>query len=144
MKGITEQKSHTKLALLHGHLAPQHLTKLKPIDDCWASVNGDAFLNERAIGLRKKTRAFMSSIEDKLIHYTNTTEFPFELMDGFRQLGVNGFMLKDFGGPGLTNVETGAIVYEMAKVDGSLYTFLGLHNFLGIATIDKCGNEEQR
>jgi alkylation response protein AidB-like acyl-CoA dehydrogenase len=53
-------------------------------------------------------------------------------------------MLKDFGGPGLTNVETGAIVYEMAKIDGSLYTFLGLHNFLGIATIDKVGNEEQR
>lgn len=149
-QGITEeeQKSSnscsTKLSLLSSHLAPHFTAKLKPIDDCWAAVDGDAFLGEKAIALRKKTREFMTSIEPKLIHYTNTTDFPFEFLDGFKSLGINGFMLKGYGSPGLTNVETGAIVYEMAKVDGSLYTFLGLHNFLGIATIDKVGSEEQK
>jgi alkylation response protein AidB-like acyl-CoA dehydrogenase len=86
----------------------------------------------------------MNSIEDKLIPYVNKTEFPFEILEGIRALGVNGFHIKDFGGPGLNTMEVGAVLYEMAKVDCSVSSFMTIHNSIGMAVIDYLGNEEQR
>ena len=65
-------------------------------------------------------------------------------MDGLRNLGVNGFHIKDFGGPGLNTMEVGAIIYEFSKVDTSINTFLTVHNSIGMAVIDYLGSEEQR
>ncbi len=110
----------------------------------WALVNCDEFLSEKGVNLRKKTRDFMSSIEAKLVDYQNKTEFPFEIIDGLRNLGVNGFHIKEFGGPGLNTMEVGAIIYELAKVDASIYTFLTVHNSIGMAVVDYLGSEEQR
>jgi hypothetical protein len=50
--------------------------------------------------------------------------------------------LKDFGGPGLSTVETGAMIYEMAKIDNSITTFLVAHNSIGMAVVDILGSEE--
>lgn len=110
----------------------------------WATVNGDEFLSQKGIALRKKTREFITAFEPKLIEYTNKTEFPFELIDQIKALGVNGFHLKDFGGPGLNTMEVGAVIFELAKVDAAMYTFLTVHNSIGIAVIDYLGSEEQR
>lgn len=57
-------------------------------------------------------------------------------------LGVNGYHIKDFGGAGLSNLEVGAVLYEMAKVDASIFTFLTVHNSIGMAAVDLLGNEE--
>lgn len=61
-----------------------------------------------------------------------------------RKLGVNGFTIKDHGGPGLTVPETAVILYELSKIDVSLATFMGVQNSLGLSTVDFLGNEEQR
>ena len=86
----------------------------------------------------------MESIESMLVDYQNKTEFPFQIIDGIRKLGVNGFHIKEFGGPGLNTMEAGAIIYEMAKIDASVYTFLTVHNSIGMAVVDYLGSEEQR
>lgn len=57
---------------------------------------------------------------------------------------MNGCTIKDFGGPGFTNLETGAIAFEMAKVDGSISTFFLVHNAIGTAVIDALGDYWQR
>jgi alkylation response protein AidB-like acyl-CoA dehydrogenase len=110
----------------------------------WLAVNGDEFLSEKGRALRKKTREFITRVEPKLVEYTNKAEFPFELMDEIKSLGVNGFHIKEFGGPGLNTMEVGAVIFELAKVDSSMYTFLTVHNSIGMAVIDYLGSEEQR
>lgn len=61
-----------------------------------------------------------------------------------KDLGINGFNIKDFGGPGLTNMEGAAVVYELARVDASIGTFVLVHNSIGMAVVDMLGSEEQR
>ena len=56
--------------MLNNHLENQETsTKAKIQDDVWALVNGDEFLSEKGVNLRKKTRDFMNSIEAKLVDY---------------------------------------------------------------------------
>ena len=86
----------------------------------------------------------MESIENPMIDYINKTEFPFEFIPLLRDLGINGYHIKDFGGPGLNSVEVGALCYEMAKIDASILTFITVHNSIGLAVIDVLGSEEQR
>lgn len=112
------------------------------MDDVWLSVNGDEFLSEKGRELRKKTRDFILRAEPMLIEYTNRAEFPFELVEDIKKLGINGFHIKDFGGPGLNTMEVGAVIFEVAKVDSSIYSFLTVHNSIGMAVIDYLGNEE--
>ena len=114
------------------------------MNDVWQSVNGDEFLTEKGRELRRKTREFITRVEPKLVEYTNRSEFPFELIEDIKKLGVNGFHIKDFGGPGLNTMEVGAVIFELAKVDSSIYSFLTVHNSIGMAVIDYLGNEEQR
>lgn len=139
--------SQSRLSMLEGHLMNNQETSAKTpkvMDDVWQSVNGDEFLSEKGRNLRKKTKEFMERIEPKLVEYTNKTEFPFELLEEIKKLGVNGFHIKDFGGPALNTMEVGAILFEFAKVDTSLFSFMTVHNSIGLAVIDYLGNEEQR
>ena len=36
------------------------------------------------------------------------------------------------------------MIYEISKLDGSVATFLAVHNFIGMAVIDALGDEEQK
>jgi alkylation response protein AidB-like acyl-CoA dehydrogenase len=63
-------------------------------------------------------------------------------VDKLRKTGLGAFQIKDFGGLGLNSVETGAIVYELAKKDASVTTFLCVHDFLGMHVIDILGSQE--
>ena len=111
-------------------------------DDVWASINGDEYLTEKGIALRKKTRDFMTSLEPQLFDYINKAEFPHEFVPKIRDLGVNGYHIKDFGGPGLNSIEVGAILFELSKIDASIFTFLTVHNSIGMAVVDILGNDE--
>jgi alkylation response protein AidB-like acyl-CoA dehydrogenase len=44
--------------------------------------------------------------------------------------------IKDFGGPGLTQLEAGAVVLEIAKRDVSISTFFLVHNGIGMEVIN--------
>lgn len=50
--------------------------------------------------------------------------------------------IKGYGSPGLSTLEAGAVIYEIAKRDGSAATFLLVHNAIGMAVIDALGDEE--
>lgn len=93
---------------------------------------------------RLATRKVMEAARERLIEHTKTSEFPFWLVDEIKKLGVNGVQIKDFGGPGMTNLEVGAVAYEMAKVDSSVATFYLVHNCIGQNVVDALGDNEQR
>jgi len=102
-------------------------------------------LNERSINIRKNTREVMTSLEPLLIEPTNKTELPLDLLiPKLKSLGINGFHINEFGGPGLNSLEVGAILFEISKVDASVFTFLTVHNSIGMAVIDMLGSDEQR
>lgn len=59
-----------------------------------------------------------------------------------KNAGFGGLYIKDYGGAGLTSVESGAVAYELAKKDGAIATFVLVHNSLGTSTIEKLGSDE--
>ena len=84
----------------------------------------------------------MTDIYKDLLPYIESTEFPMFLIDKLKALGVNGLNIKGYGSPGLSTLEAGAVCYEIAKRDGSVATFLLVHNAIGMAVIDALGDDE--
>ena len=117
-------------------------SKLKPITDVWESMGLDDQLSAKAIGLRKATGKMMEDCYDKLEKHVEETSFPTWIVDKFREIKINGLNIKDFGSPALNTCESGAIIYELAKRDGSIATFFLVHNAIGMAVVDKLGDEE--
>lgn len=60
-------------------------------------------------------------------HYDEAS-FPTFMLPKIQATGVNGLMIKGFGSPGLSNIECGAICFEIAKVDASFSTGFYIHN----------------
>eukprot|EP00347_Sterkiella_histriomuscorum_P001177 403373032 len=152
------ERASQRLSILGGHINPlpdlqsELAAKAQPIDDVWASLHFDQYLSEDKIALRKKVRTFMESIEKDVLplpfHFNYQTLVnsihKLNSVPKMAQLGINGLMIKDFGGPGFTNVESWAMIYEIAKVDMSVCTFLMVHNCIGMSVINYLGSEEQR
>lgn len=86
----------------------------------------------------------MSENYESINYHWDKTEFPFFLIPKIQKIGINGFAIKDHGGPGFSNLETGAICFELAKKDASLATFCVAHNCIGTTVISELGDEEQR
>ena len=86
----------------------------------------------------------MDQIYSDLIPFINNAEMPMYLVPMIQKLGINGFLIKDYGGPGFSNLEAGAIIYELAKRDASVATFVLVHNAIGTNVISVLGDDEQR
>ena len=84
----------------------------------------------------------MESCEKDLLKHIDETSMPMWIIDKLKPLGVNGFQIKGYGSPGYTSTESGAIYFEMAKIDASITTFLMVHNAIGMQVIDLLGDEE--
>lgn len=80
---------------------------------------------------RKATAKMMDEVYDDLKPYYAKKEMPWFVIPKMRALAINGAQIKDFGGPGMNNIEVGAILYEMAKKDASVCTIYLLHNLIG-------------
>jgi len=137
--------------MLDAHAKPQSqvtaktkevVAKAKPVTDVWDSMGLDDQLSAKAIGLRKATGQMMDDCYDKLEKHIEETSFPFWIVDKFRALKINGLGIKDFGSPALNTVESGSIIYELAKRDGSIATFFLVHNAIGMSVVDVLGDEE--
>lgn len=76
--------------------------------------------------------------------YWERAEFPHELVPKIAKLGLGGGTIKGFGCAGQSVVEAGLTCIELARVDGSMSTFLMVHNSLCMLTIDLLGSEEQK
>lgn len=83
-------------------------------------------------------------MEERLIPHINATTWPEWVFPEIKKLDVNGLLIKDFGAPGLNTLEAGSIIFEMAKIDGSVAMSFLVQNCLGMAVVDHLGDEAQR
>ena len=95
--------------------------------------------------VRDRVRAFGEKEVTPLIgDYWERAEFPFELVPKLAELGIAGGTIAGYGCPGMSNVAAGLVAAELARADGSVGTFNGVHSFLAMQSIAMLGSEEQR
>jgi glutaryl-CoA dehydrogenase len=105
----------------------------------------DDHLTDKQRALRDQVRAFVQ--QDVLPHinpYWEKAEFPWEIAMKIRDLPIIGGPLTEHGAAGLDIVEMGLVAYELAKGDGSIGTFYGVHSGLALGSIGALGSEEQK
>jgi len=107
-------------------------------------MNLDRFLSKEAVEKRKATQKVIEGCRERLYKHVEETSFPHWIVDELKPLKINGLDIKGYGSPALNTMESGAIAYELAKVDGSISTFFLVHNAIGMAVIDALGDEEQK
>lgn len=105
----------------------------------------DDRLTEPQRALRDQVRAFMN---EEVLPYINPywekAEFPWSIAEKIKELPIIGGLLNTHGAAGLDFVQMGLVSYEMAKVDGSIGTFYGVHSGLAMGSIGMLGSEEQK
>lgn len=94
--------------------------------------------------MRKNLNSLLKQEKDYLIKGSETSsdEYVLNMVGKLSKIGFNGLQVKGFGSPGLTTLEAGAIVYELAKADMSLASFVLVHNAIGMSIIEALGSEE--
>src|SRR4029453_8862514 len=70
--------------------------------------------------------------------------FPFDILPGFRALGIAGAPYQGYGCPGKSSLLDGFVAMELARIDPSIATFHGVHSGLAMGSIYLCGSEEQK
>ena len=105
----------------------------------------DMLLTDEEREIRDRVREFMQREVKPIINdYRERAEFPFELIPKLAELGICGGTIQGYGCPGMSSVATGLVAAEMAKVDGSICTFVGVTSGLAMSSIYYCGSEEQK
>jgi glutaryl-CoA dehydrogenase len=97
------------------------------------------------IAIRDRVRAFCEQeVLPRINDYWERAEFPFELVPRIAELGIAGGTIEGYGCPGMSAVSAGLVAAELARADGSVGTFNGVHSFLAMQSIALLGSEEQR
>ncbi|MGY1661913.1 acyl-CoA dehydrogenase family protein [Geodermatophilus sp. SYSU D00705] len=105
----------------------------------------EELLAPEEIELRDRVRAFCDrEVTPRINDYWERAEFPFELVPGIAALGIAGGTIQGYGCPGMSAVSAGIVAAELARADGSVGTFNGVHSFLAMQSIALLGSEEQR
>jgi glutaryl-CoA dehydrogenase len=105
----------------------------------------EQMLDEAGQELLKQVREYMETeVQPVINHYWISEEFPHDLLPGLRQLGIAGLSYDGYGCAGGGCLLDGMIAMELARVDSSIATFLGVHSGLAMGSIYLCGSEEQK
>ena len=97
------------------------------------------------LAVLKKVRAFLETKVAPIINkYWVEDAFPFELLPAVKELNLGGLGIQGYGCAGGSQLLVGLIGIEMARVDASIATFFGVHNFLSMGSIALAGSEEQK
>ncbi|GAA1347755.1 acyl-CoA dehydrogenase family protein [Arthrobacter roseus] len=113
-------------------------------------INSDYFLLDEELtdgerALRDKVRAYAEAEILPIINdYWERAEFPTELLPGLAQLGIIGSTIEGYGCPGLSRRASGVVSREIARADGSVNTYIGVHSSLGMGSINMLGSDEQK
>jgi glutaryl-CoA dehydrogenase len=95
--------------------------------------------------LLHRVREFMEKeIEPVINRYWTREEFPHELIPAMSQLGVAGLPYSGYGCGGGGFLLDGMVAMELARIDPSIATFLGVHGGLAMGSIYLCGSDEQK
>ena len=105
----------------------------------------DELFTDEEREIRDRVRAFADAEVIPVINgYWEKAEFPFELVPKVAELGIAGGAIEGYGCPGMSQLAAGLVAIEMARGDGSLNTFFGVHSGLAMGTVAICGSEEQK
>ena len=105
----------------------------------------DDELTADEISVRDKVRAFAEQRVLPVINeYWEKAEFPYELLPGLAELGIVGTTIQGYGCPGMSRKAAGMVAREMARADGSMNTFLGVHSNLCMGALNLLGSPEQK
>jgi glutaryl-CoA dehydrogenase len=98
---------------------------------------------ERGIVLR--VREFLRTQVAPIINdHWARAEFPFGIIDGFRELDIAGLMYDGLAAHRGTRLLTGFLALEICRCDPSVNTFYGVHTGLAMGSVNRCGSDEQR
>ncbi|MCU1536663.1 MAG: mmgC 12 [Humibacillus sp.] len=105
----------------------------------------ELLLGEEDRALLERVRSFMTTDVEPIIneHWTRAS-FPHEIVPGLAALGIAGLAFDGPGCPGRGALVDGMVAMELARVDPSIATFMGVHGGLAMGSIDLCGSDEQR
>ena len=102
-------------------------------------------LTDEDRAVRDKVRAFTDAEIIPIINdYWDKAQFPFELVPKLATLGIIGSTIEGYGCPGMSRLAAGLVAAEVARGDGSVNTFLGVHSGLAMGSIAMLGSEEQK
>src|ERR1700685_2840013 len=102
-------------------------------------------LNAEELATVNRVRAFMESTVAPLItKYWVEDAFPFELLPAVKELGIGGLAMRGYGCAGGSLALLGFVQMEIARVDPSFSTFVGVHVGLAMGSIYIDGSEEQK
>src|SRR5918997_3720465 len=105
----------------------------------------DELLTEEEREVRDRVRSFCDRDVRPVINgYWESAEFPFEMIPKIAELSIAGGTIEGYGCPGMSEVASGLVAVELARGDGSLNTFFGVHSGLAMGTIAMLGSEEQK
>ena len=105
----------------------------------------NAILSEEDQDLLYRVRAFMLDEVAPIINrYWTREEFPHQIIPGLAALNIAGLSYHGYGCPGKSTLLDGMVAREMARVDSSIATFMGVHSGLAMGSIYLCGSEEQK
>ena len=105
----------------------------------------EALLPDADRALLADVREFMAGEVAPIINdYWSREEFPHQVWPRLAELGLGGLVLDGYGCPGRGPVLDGFVAMELASVDSSVATGLGVHSHLAMGSIHHCGSEEQK
>ncbi len=105
----------------------------------------ELLLEEQDRELLSSVRAFMTrEVEPVINDYWTRAAFPHELVPGIAELGIAGLAFDGPGCPGRGALVDGMVAMELARVDPSIGTFMGVHGGLAMGSINLCGSDEQK
>jgi glutaryl-CoA dehydrogenase len=105
----------------------------------------DATLTDAERALRDRVRTFGDEHVLPIINdHWERAEFPFSVIEPLAALGIAGTTIEGYGCPGLSRRAAGIVARELARTDGSVNTFFGVHSGLAMGAIGLLGSEEQK
>jgi glutaryl-CoA dehydrogenase len=105
----------------------------------------DDLLTVQEREIRDRVRNFCDKQVLPIINdYWERAAFPFELVPKLAELELAGGTIQGYGCPGLSEVAAGLVAMELARGDGSVCTFFGVHSGLAMQSIALLGSEEQK
>jgi glutaryl-CoA dehydrogenase len=102
-------------------------------------------LSETERGIVVRVRDFLRTQVDPIINdYWARAEFPFQIIDGFRELDIAGLRYEGLAAHHGSRLLSGFLALEICRSDPSVNTFYGVHTGLAMGSVDRCGSAEQR
>src|SRR5918996_3909972 len=131
-------------------MAPSGWHQGESVSDARSTLYQDFFglddlLTEEEREVRERVRAFSDAeVIPIMADCWERGEFPFHLVPKLAELGICGDTVEGYGCAGLSAVGAGLAAMELARGDGSIYTFFGATSGFAINTIHALGSEEQK